>query len=255
MGAKVGRIPYLNCEPFYFDMVRRGITLQDVVPSKIMSVIENGELDGGPAPLVDCFRMDDRYRYLAGFCLSTVAQATSVNLYAKQPIEDLTGVRIAIIDEASTSSALLQVLLSLKYQVEPEAYVTTEDPHDALLLMGNQGLRNRRGMRGFDHKYDLGTEWNQWTGLPFVFARWIVRADLDHTDGVVLEDSLYTGLQDWADGLFRVSETRNSLLMRPRDILEYTQGIRYFIGVPEQRAIDLFQKYLDQLPSDEMPKA
>ena len=79
--------------------------------------------------------------------------------------------------------------------------------------------------------------------------------DLDHTDAVVLEDSLYTAIQDWADGLFRVSETRNYFLMRPQDILEYTQGIRYFIGVPEQRAIDLFQKYLDQLPSAETPKA
>jgi hypothetical protein len=37
------------------------------------------------------------------------------------------------------------------------------------------------------------------------------------------------------------------LLMHPRDILEYTQGIRYFIGVTEQRAIDRFQHYLDQL--------
>ena len=37
--------------------------------------------------------------------------------------------------------------------------------------------------------------------------------------------------------------------MHPRDILEYTQGIRYFIGVPEQRAIDRFQQYLNQLNS------
>jgi predicted solute-binding protein len=54
-------------------------------------------------------------------------------------------------------------------------------------------------------------------------------------------------MQDWADGLFRASAKRGDLLMHPRDILEYTQGIRYFIGVTEQRAIDQFQHYLDQL--------
>jgi len=62
-----------------------------------------------------------------------------------------------------------------------------------------------------------------------------------------LEDALYVGMQDWADGLFRSSPSWDDLLMHPRDILEYTQGIRYFIGVPEQRAIDRFRQYLDQL--------
>jgi predicted solute-binding protein len=35
--------------------------------------------------------------------------------------------------------------------------------------------------------------------------------------------------------------------MHPRDILEYTQGLRYFLGVPEQRAIELFARHLEQL--------
>jgi predicted solute-binding protein len=85
--------------------------------------------------------------------------------------------------------------------------------------------------------------------LPFVFARWIIRKDLERKEAVVLEDTLYVGLQDWADGLFRSSPAREDLLMHPRDILEYTQGIRYFIGVTEQRAIERFQHCLDQLHS------
>jgi len=39
------------------------------------------------------------------------------------------------------------------------------------------------------------------------------------------------------------------LLMHPRDVLEYTQGIRYFIGVTEQRSIERFRQYLAQLPT------
>jgi hypothetical protein len=62
-----------------------------------------------------------------------------------------------------------------------------------------------------------------------------------------LEDALYVGMQDWADGIFRSSTSRDDLFMHPRDVLEYTKGIRYFIGVPEQRAIDRFQQYLNQL--------
>ena len=101
--------------------------------------------------------------------------------------------------------------------------------------------------RHYPYIYDLGEEWYQWTSLPFVFARWMFRKDLARQDAIVLEDTLYVGMQDWADGLFRATAKRGDLPMHPRDILEYTQGIRYFIGVPEQRAIDLFQDYLDQL--------
>jgi hypothetical protein len=75
----------------------------------------------------------------------------------------------------------------------------------------------------------------------------MVRKDLDRQAAAVLEDALYVGLQDWADGLFRGSEAREDLLMLPRHVLEYTQGIRYFIGVTEQRAIERFRHYLDQL--------
>jgi chorismate dehydratase len=113
--------------------------------------------------------------------------------------------------------------------------------------MGNEGLRRRGGAREYPYIYDLGEEWYQWTSLPFVFVRWLVRKDMDRKAVAVLEDTLYVGMQDWADGLFRLAKSRDDLLMHPRDILEYTQGIRYFIGVPEQRAIDRFQQYLNQL--------
>ena len=247
MAIRVGRIPYLSYEPFYFDMERRGIELCDMAPRALAGAAERGEIDAGPVPLVDCFRQEGRFRFLAGFCLAAIARARSVNLYSKRPIQELTGARIGITDEASTSLRLLQMLLSLRYQVQPEAYVTLEDSYEAFLLIGNQGLRRRGWVRGFPHKYDLGEEWHQWTGLPLVFARWMVRQDIDPKDAAVLQDALYVGLQDWADGLFRLSESRDNLLMHPQDILEYTKGIRYFIGVPEQRAIDLFQKYLEQL--------
>ena len=249
MAIRVGRVPYLSHEPFYFDMKRRGLELCDMPPSAVAAAAEKGEIDAGPVSLVDCSRLEGRFRFLAGFCLATIGRARSVNLYSQQPIQELTGARIGITSEAATSVQLLKVLLALKHQVKPAAYVTLEDPHQALLLIGNQGLRRRGGMRGFPHKYDLGEEWHQWTGLPFVYSRWMVREDLDPRDAAVLQDALYVGLQDWADGLYRISETRDSVLMHPQDILGFINGIRYFIGVPEQRGIDLFRQYLEQLPA------
>jgi chorismate dehydratase len=245
--VKVARIPYLSCEPFYFEMERRGIELSDLVPSALAGAAARGEIDAGPLPLADCVGLDDQFRYLSGFCLATIRKAGGVALHSKLPIHDLSGARIGIPGEAATAFLLLKVLLTLKYQVQAAAYVTLEDANDAFLLIGSEGLRQRHGVWDYPHTYDLGEEWYQWTGLPFVFARWMVRKTIDRQEAAVLEDMLYAGLQDWADGLFRSAERRDDVLMHPRDILEYTQGIRYFLGVPEQRAIDRFQHYLEQL--------
>jgi chorismate dehydratase len=247
MVMKVARIPYLSCEPFYFEMQRRGIALYDVLPSALAEAAAKGEIDAGPLPLADCFHLDAQFRFLSGFCLATIRRAGSVVLHAKRPIQDLTGARIGIPGEAATSFRLLQVLIALKYQSQPAAYLTLEDACDAILLIGNEGLRQRHGILEYPHSYDLGDEWYQWTGLPFVFARWIVRKDADPKEAAMLEDTLFVGLQDWADGLFRPAPPRDRLRMHPRDILDYTQGLRYFIGRTEQRAMDLFRHYLDQL--------
>jgi chorismate dehydratase len=247
MALKVGRIPYLSCEPFYFDMERRGIVMYDMAPSALAEAAARGEIDAAPIPLAECVRLDGHFRFLSGFCLATIRRAGSVVLHSKVPMPELSASRVAISGEAATSSLLLKVVLALKYHVHPAAYVTMDDAYDAFLLIGSEGLRQRHGVWGYPHTYDLGEEWYRWTGLPFVFARWMVRKTLDRKDVAILEDMLYVGLQDWADGIFRSSESRDNVLMHPRDILEYTQGIRYFLGVPEQRAIDLFGRHVEQL--------
>lgn len=249
MTLRIGRIPYLSCEPFYFDMERRGWHLHDRVPSTMAQALEQGDIDAGPVPLADCARLETRFRLLSGFCLATIRQTGSVWLHAKRPIENLSGACIGVIGEAATSLRLLQVLLTLKHQVQPKAYVSLDDPNDACLLIGNQGLRQRAGLDAYPHRYDLGEEWTAWTGLPFVFAHWMVRTDLDTQATAQLEDTLYVGLQDWADGLFRTAPSRDDLLMRTRDILNYTQGIRYFSGRPEQQSMALFRQYLDGVPA------
>ena len=247
MPIKVGRVPDLNHEPFYFDMERRGIELHELPSGSLGPAAEKGEIDGGPVPLADCLRLEDRFNYVTGFCLAAWEKSGSMFLHSRQPVVELNGARIGIPSGSETSVNLLRVLLELKYQVQPQAYVTLEDPHDALLLDGDQGLRRRRGVRDYPHKYDLGEEWNQWTGLPFVFARWMVRRDMEATDAALLENTLYVGLEEGVDSLFHLSEPRANLLMLAKDVVEYIQGYRYFMGLSEYKSVDLFREYTGRL--------
>ena len=244
MPISVARIPNLECEAFYFDMERRGIELRDLEPHAVAAALERGDVDAGPAPLLDTFRLQPNAAPIAGFCVAAVAQATSCALHSRKPVTALNGGRIALADADDTTANLLRVLLTLKHQVSGATFVAPQSEHDAILLTGNQGLRQRRGTRAFPHRYDLGQEWQEWTGLPFVFSRWMARADLERGDFVVLQDALFVGQEDWMNNLYKATGPRNDLRMLPREVLEYVQGLRFYIGVPEERAIALFQEQM-----------
>ena len=234
-------------EAFYNDMERRGLQLVEILPSGVTPALRSGEVDAGPVPLVESFYLGDEFEPVSGFCIATTEKAGSVLLYSKQPIDELTGARIGVTSDAASSFQLLQVLLLSKHKVQPEAYVAMEDPYDAFLVTDDQALRRRRGARGYPHRYDLGEEWFQWTGLPFVFSRWVFRKDMDPKDALLLEDTLYVGLEMGVEEMFHESEPRDSLLMLPKDIVEYIQGLRFFMGLSERKAVDLFRHHLDQL--------
>jgi chorismate dehydratase len=87
---------------------------------------------------------------------------------------------------------LTQVLLRKKYGVQPEVVPLPLDRKaeevdaDAVLLIGDRAMH--ACLPGFRHAFDLGQEWHDWTGLPFVYAAWAVREGVEL--GSVL-DALY----------------------------------------------------------------
>ena len=83
--------------------------------------------------------------------------------------------------------------------------------------------------------------------VALVFSRWMVRKDIAPKDMALLEDTLYVGLEEGVNTLYGLADPREDLLMLPRDIVTYIQGLRYHIGHSEQRAIDQFRHYLNQL--------
>ena len=75
----------------------------------------------------------------------------------------------------------------------------------------------------------------------------MVRKDVAPKDLALLVDTLYVGLEEGVNALYGLADPREDLLMLPRDIVTYIQGLRYYIGHAEQRAIEQFRHYMDQL--------
>ena len=250
MKIRVGRIPYLNSEPFYYKLVRDDIELFDLVPTALTRAAEQGEVDAGPLPLVDYFRLQDRFQQLAQFCIATVDKSRSVLLYSKRPIQNLDGAAIGVTAESATSRSLLKVLLTLRFEVQPASYVSLNEPNDAFLLIGDDALRRRYGVPSYPYRYDLGEEWHRWTGMPFVFAVWAIRRDISPQRSTYLENVLYSCIDEGLEHLYVIGEGRQDVRMSARDLVQYFQGLRYWAGVSEQKAIKRFKGYLDSLGSE-----
>src|SRR5262249_27663141 len=80
-------------------------------------------------------------------------------------------------------AALTQVILRSRYGVNPQVVSLPIDQPaeevdaDAVLLIGDRAMR--ACLPGFAFAFDLGQEWADWTGLPFVYAVWAVRPGVD----------------------------------------------------------------------------
>ena len=55
------------------------------------------------------------------------------------------------------------------------------------------------------------------------------------------------GWREGVDALFHLSEPRDNLLMLAKDVIEYIQRYRYFMGLSEYKSVALFHEYLGRL--------
>ena len=241
-------MPYLNSVLFYTSMgdpATHGIALEPMVPTVMAKAAAQGRLDAGPIPLVDCFKLEERFEPLGDFCIATTERSRSILLFSKVPVEELDGRSVGVTDETSTSARLLRVLLRHRFQLQRPRYVGLEEEHDAFLLIGDGALKQRGGVAGYQHRYDLGEIWHEWTGLPTVFALWIVRRDLDPEAKETLRGLLAQGLREGWDRMAEFALERRHLDITAAEVAEYLHGFSFTVGAPERRAIQRFRGLLE----------
>jgi chorismate dehydratase len=182
MAIRIGAVNYLNTKPLIYDLdalAPRAELILDV-PSRLADRLATGELDVALIPVIEYFRASN-YSVVPNISIASRGPVLSVTLFSKQP---WAGIRRVALDEGSrTSAALAQVLLRKRHGLSPEILPLPMSAHaeevdaDAVLLIGDRAMR--ACLPGFAHAYDLGQEWHDWTGLPFVYAFWAVRPGVE----------------------------------------------------------------------------
>lgn len=175
MKFRIGAVPYGVGSPLVTGLDRDpAVDAIEDIPSELIVRLRAGELDAALVSSIEAFRRTG-YRALADIGICCLGPVHSVRAFRRRGRE----VRTVGLDTASeTSAALLKILMP---QIAPgcdptfervESTIRPDDlPHDLVMLIGDAGLRADPGER---EVIDLCDEWTEMTGLPFVFALWLI---------------------------------------------------------------------------------
>lgn len=180
----LGHIRYLNCVPFFGALAQQGFQgkLVSGVPSELNRMLQQGQLDASPSSSFEYARNWRDYLLLPGHSISSIGRVDSVLLFSPVDPVQLHGQSIAITGESATSINLLRIILRDFYQLtDTNDYIPAGSVEELIrqrqpaLLIGDRALKQATAPPSGMKIYDLGDIWYQRTGLPFVFALWMIR--------------------------------------------------------------------------------
>jgi chorismate dehydratase len=202
-------------------------------PAELAREMAAGELDVALVPIFEAFGTRP-YLLADGVAIASDGPVYSVYLAHQGPLE---AVETVALDPASlTSVHLLQILLAEFHGLRPKCMGSAPpEPDGARLLIGNQAIAFRRDAGPEWRFLDLGEEWRRQTGLPFVFAAWLLRPEVPEPALAARE---FRALKE--AGARRLEE----VLAEETDAFArtyLTEHIRFDLGPREKEGIELFR--------------
>ncbi|MFO0961976.1 MAG: menaquinone biosynthesis protein [Phycisphaerales bacterium] len=180
--VRAGVVNYINTLPLIDGLAGlAGLQLRPEVPSRLVELLASGEVDIALCSAVDVVLSPVPLLVVPVGMLGCAGETLTVRLFARTPLEQVR--TLAADQDSHTSRALAQLLLRERFGTAPRVidYDRRRGPRDpeadAMLLIGDKVINDAPDARTWPHQLDLGEAWHAWTGLPFVFATWFIRAD------------------------------------------------------------------------------
>ncbi len=177
---RIGSVKYLNARPLVFGWPDKLVFDH---PSVLCPALARGDLD---VALVSSFEFlrNPIYRIVDDLAIGSDGPVYSVIVAHSAKISDLT--EIELDPAAETSVNLLRCLLG-ELGLRPEIIPPTNSPLNRAtgrLLIGDQAIDFRQRDKSGLKFWDLGEQWKKLTGLPFVYALWLVRPEVKNADKI-----------------------------------------------------------------------
>lgn len=261
--ARVGKISYINCLPFYHRLFENAswdpsrYEIYEAYPTKINLAMRAGKIDIAPVSSLEYLNHQDKYMILPDLAIGSRDFSGSVLLLSKEKIENLDGEKVVLSRQSLSSAALLRILLRFKYKFKNDFVSSSAAPSEmmksskAALVIGDEALFFES--EEFVYKYDLSELWWNWTDKPFCFSLWAVRKDYAaaHADEVssfwreVCENRT-RNLTD-IEGLLKDSMKISFMDAKFSKVYGYFFNLNYYLDEGTLEGLELFYRLANRL--------
>lgn len=241
---RIGAVNYLNSKPLIEGLAELAPEAELVLdyPSRLADRLSDRTLDVALVPSIACL-VAPNYEVVSDACVAARGPVLSVKLYFRTA-PGAVG-RLALDAGSRTSATLARILLGERFGIFPELeplpldQSTTGTDADAMLLIGDRAIA--APAEAFSSTWDLGEEWTNWTGLPFVFAMWGTPRG---TPLGRIEDLLSAARDLGVENLRAIARREAPLLGLSEQVtIDYlTQNLYYRLGDAERQGLARFHQ-------------
>lgn len=188
--VRIGAVSYLNTLPLIEGLGKLSdARLTLTAPARLIGLLLDGEVDLSLSSIVDYQRSPEPLALVPAGMIGCDGPTLTVRLFSRVALGEIRTIHADV--ESHTSVSLARVIVARESGRVPDVAEFDADAHramretdgnasrwpEAILLIGDKVVTDSPPAIHYPHQVDLGEAWKQWTGLPFVYAMWMCRAD------------------------------------------------------------------------------
>lgn len=243
-------VSFLNSKPLIDPVLSNpGVRVHFAVPADLLAFFDAGTVSAALMSVVDFQTAAAEPLLLPAGMIGCDGPTLTVRIYSRVPPSQIKTLHGDM--DSHTSLILAQLILRLRHGAAPQLLPLNarENIHpqgaqgpESMLLIGDKVVNASPDSAAYPHQLDLGEEWKKLTGLPFIFAMWMIRKDRIPAEGAAIAQILTAA---------RIAGTAQTehLLTRyaaekswPRDLARqyFTQYLRYEVTPAAREGLQRF---------------
>lgn len=237
---KISAVAYTNTKAFIYglehsDIINK-IDLSLDIPSDCAAKVISDQVDIGLMP-VAAIPLVPNANIVADYCIGSDGAVNSVFIFSDVAVEEIKTLRLD--SHSRTSNNLAKVLLKFYWKQDVEFTTDLNAKTDAIVLIGDRTFGKKDD---FAFAYDMGAEWKNFTGLPFMYAAWVANKEISQEFKDEFNEALKFGLEHRKEVLQDLPQTDNF------DLEDYLyHKLQFEVTEDRKKALNLFLAYIKEL--------
>lgn len=251
--VKVSCVSYINSAPYIYGLHKLeasgAITLSLDNPSECAAKLRLGSVDIGLVPVAAIASIKNASQ-ITEWCIGADGPVKSVTLLSDVPLQKIKSIVLDF--QSVTSNLLSRVLASNYWKITPKFHESQDGLEQEIkgsragIIIGDRSLLRQHK---YHYVYDLAEEWKKFTGLPFVFARWVSTKKLSEEFEQQFNDALSFGIHHLDDVILQLKSQPN---YQPGTDDYLLNNLSYDFDDSKKRGMELYLEYAATLTESEI---